>query len=161
MIGVTSQPGAGWQPPLSLLKSSVGKPKPTQLHRFGAVGLQTRHGKISQVLLSNWPVTVVPHSGNSSDPQKAVYSPTLKPNSSTPGNQCISVITGVESGQVHSKPASSMIYCSFGRMSGQSSGGMGKPTGSDTKPHNCSMSTTPIALAVQPRSVVQVMVYSK
>jgi hypothetical protein len=106
--------------------------------------------------LSNWPVIDEPHSGV---PQKAVYSQVVI--SSTTLSTCTPLITGVESGQVHTKPAKDMISSSAGIMFGQFPAGREKATGGDTNPHVGPMFTMPVAVAEQPRAVVQVMVYSQ
>jgi len=150
---VPSQPEAGWQPPPFDMNRSIGNLEPLHPHRFGAVGAQLQD---EQSGLLNWPVVV------EVQPflvvQVIVYSPVHSPPAGLE-TQCILEIIGVAS-QPQSTTPKYMICAAVGSLlPGQFSGGREK-TRKDIS-HGFPMFTIPVPVAVQPRSFLQVMVYSQ
>ena len=119
---------------------------------FGAMGAQL-HPMLQPALLN---VPVVDEVQPSADVQVIVYSPVHSCGAGGVETQCILDITGVAS-QPQSTAPKSMICAAVGStLPGQSTVGMGKTTKDIS--HGCPMFTIPVPVAVQPRSVVQVMV---
>ena len=110
----------------------------------------------SQPKLLNWPVSVDVQP--SADVQVIVYSPVHSPSDGV-STQCILVIVGVSS-QLQFTTPKSMICSMVGSwLPGQSIGGIEK-TKKDIS-HGCPMFTIPVPVAVQPRTLVQVIVYTQ
>ena len=149
-VGVTSQPEAGWQPPPFDVNRSIGNLVSLHPHRFGAVGTQLQD---EQSGLLNWPISVEVQP--SLVVQVIVYSPVHSPPAGLE-TQCILEIVGVVS-QPQSTAPKSMICAAVGSMlPGQLSGGREKAMKDIS--HGFPMFTIPVPVAMQPSSVLQVMV---
>ena len=121
---------------------------------FGAVGAQL-HPMLQPALLN---VPVVDEVQPSADVQVMVYSPVHSWPAGV-STQCILDITGVASQPQVTPPKSTICSAVGSTLPGQLSGGIGKTVKSIT--HGFPMFTMPVAVAVQPLAVVQVMVYSQ
>ena len=110
----------------------------------------------AQSALLNWPVSV--EIQPSADVHVIVYSPVH----SWPGGvetQCILEITGVASQPQSTAPNSTICAAVGSLLPGQFSGGSGKAK--NVISHGCPMFTIPVPVALQPRELVQVMVYTQ
>ena len=111
----------------------------------------------AQSALLNWPI--VDEVQPSADVQVIVYSPVHSSGAGGVETQCILEITGVASQPQVTPPKSTICSAVGSTLPGQLSGGIGKTVKSIT--HVFPMFTMPVAVAVQPLAVVQVMVYSQ
>ena len=136
--------------PFARIRAAVGV-TPEQMVNGLKVGAS--QSQRPQSALLNWPVSVEVQP--SADVQVIVYSPVHSPPAGLE-TQCILVIAGVAS-QLHSTTPNSMICAVVGSMlPGQLSGGREKAMKDIS--HGFPMFTIPVPVAMQPSSVLQVMV---